>query len=170
MSSGWSLKRWSSLDLNSPQRVACLLYSLFRILGAHISFWRQPYCTTASCGTRLDPQPPNPLCTSIFYPMFHSPPGVRIGLFTPDRAFDMVTKSQIQKLRPPSLKLVDHVTIEMLAMVRDVAAKVRRPSNLTTRDHPHSRRLRFLQLEIVLPLVTLSFRYQAGTVYPGPGV
>jgi len=30
---------------------------------------------------------------------------------------------------------VDHVTIEMLAMVRDVAAKVRRPSNPTTRDH-----------------------------------
>ena len=47
----------------------------------------------------------------------------------------MVTKSQIQKLREPSLKLVDHVTIEMLAMVRDVAAKVRRPSNPTTRDH-----------------------------------
>merc|ERR1719414_2062459 len=52
--------------------------------------------------------------------------GVRIGLFTPDRAFDMVTKSQIQKLREPSLKLVDHVTIEMLAMVRDVAAKMAR--------------------------------------------
>ena len=47
----------------------------------------------------------------------------------------MVTKSQIQKLRPPSLKLVDHVTIEMLAMVRDVAGKVRRPINSTTRDH-----------------------------------
>ena len=67
--------------------------------------------------------------------MFHSPPGVRIGLFTPDRAFDMVIKSQIQKLRPPSLKLVDHVTIEMLAMVRDVAGKVRRLSNSTARDH-----------------------------------
>merc|ERR1719237_499877 len=52
--------------------------------------------------------------------------GVRIGLFTPDRAFDMVTKVQIQKLRPPSLKLVDHVTIEMLAMVRDVAGKMAR--------------------------------------------
>merc|ERR1719221_1617624 len=38
----------------------------------------------------------------------------------------MVTKSQIQKLREPSLKLVDHVTIEMLAMVRDVAAKMAR--------------------------------------------
>ena len=48
----------------------------------------------------------------------------------------MVTKSQIQKLRPPSLKLVDHVTIEMLVMVRDVASKVRRPSILTTKAHP----------------------------------
>jgi len=52
--------------------------------------------------------------------------GVRIGLFTPDRAFDMVTKSQISKLREPSLKLVDHVTIEMLNMCREVATKMNR--------------------------------------------
>merc|ERR1719322_2319123 len=52
--------------------------------------------------------------------------GVRIGLFTPDRAFDMVTKSQIQKLREPSLKLVDHVTIEMLAVVRMCSEKMAR--------------------------------------------
>jgi hypothetical protein len=36
----------------------------------------------------------------------------------------MVTKSQIDKLREPSLKLVDHVTIEMLGMVGMVALKV----------------------------------------------
>lgn len=162
------------MDPNSLQRVACLVYyALFRILGALIFLEATPTAQqrlVAPVLTHSHPHPPLFLHVVHFLPLFHSPPGVRIGLFTPDRAFDMVTKSQIQKLRPPSLKLVDHVTIEMLAMVRDVAAKVRRPSNLTTRDHPHSRRLRFLQLEIVLPLVTLSFRYQAGTVYPGPGV
>ena len=154
MSSGWWLRRWSSLDLNSPQRVACLLYSLFRILGAlRIILEATLLHNSVSWHLFWPAATPQPhLCTSmIFYPMFHSPPGVRIGLFTPDRAFDMVTKSQIQKLRPPSLKLVDHVTIEMLAMVRDVAGKVRRPkSNLTTRDHLqllHSL-LSFLLLEI----------------------
>ena len=87
----------------------------------------------------------------------------------------MVTKSQIQKLREPSLKLVDHVTIEMLAMVRDVAAKVRRPSNPTTRDHlQHTCTFSFSSQKpsvssVRPPLVTFSFRYQAGTVYPGPG-
>merc|ERR1711970_87621 len=52
--------------------------------------------------------------------------GVRIGLFTPDRAFDMVTKSQIQKLREPSLKLVDLVTHEMMNMCKDATTKMQR--------------------------------------------
>ena len=37
----------------------------------------------------------------------------------------MVTKQQINKLKEPSLKLVDTVTIEMLNMCREVASKVR---------------------------------------------
>jgi len=52
--------------------------------------------------------------------------GVRIGLFTPDRAFDMVSKAQIQKLKGPSIKLVDLVTSEMLTMCKDAAAKMNR--------------------------------------------
>ena len=39
----------------------------------------------------------------------------------------MVTKKQITKMREPSLKLVDQVTIEMLGMVREVALKVSLP-------------------------------------------
>ena len=49
---------------------------------------------------------------------------MRIGLFTPDRAFDMVSKAQIQKLKTPSIKLVDLVTTEMLNMCKDATVKV----------------------------------------------
>ena len=38
----------------------------------------------------------------------------------------MVTKSQIQKLREPSLKLVDLVTHEMMNMCKDATSKVRK--------------------------------------------
>ena len=57
---------------------------------------------------------------------FCSPLGVRIGLFTPDRAFDMVSKAQIAKLKEPSLKLVDLVTHEMMNMCKDATTKVRK--------------------------------------------
>ena len=50
---------------------------------------------------------------------------MRIGLFTPDRAFDMVSKQQIAKLKEPSLKLVDLVTHEMMNMCKDATGKVR---------------------------------------------
>lgn len=52
--------------------------------------------------------------------------GVRIGLFTPDRAFDMVCKSQIERLKQPSLKLVDLVVQELMTMSKDSAAKMSR--------------------------------------------
>ena len=52
---------------------------------------------------------------------------MRIGLFTPDRAFDMVSKAQIAKLREPSIKLVDLVTTEMMNMCKDASAKVNLP-------------------------------------------
>jgi hypothetical protein len=62
--------------------------------------------------------------TNSPHPPFVLPLGVRIGLFTPDRAFDMVSKAQIAKLREPSLKLVDLVTSEMMNMCKDATAKV----------------------------------------------
>merc|ERR1719234_342528 len=52
--------------------------------------------------------------------------GVRIGLFTPDRAFDMVSKAQIAKLKEPSLKLVDLVTHEMMNICKEVTLKMQR--------------------------------------------
>lgn len=59
---------------------------------------------------------------------------MRIGLFTPDRAFDMVSKAQIAKLKEPSLKLVDLVTSEMLTMCKDAAVKVN--LSLPSLHHP----------------------------------
>ena len=56
--------------------------------------------------------------------IFISPSGVRVGLFTPDRAFDMVTKAQIMKLKGPSTKLVDLVCQEVLGISRDITLKV----------------------------------------------
>ena len=49
---------------------------------------------------------------------------MRVGLFTPDRAFDMVTKAQIMKLKGPSVKLVDLVCQELLGISRDITVKV----------------------------------------------
>jgi len=49
---------------------------------------------------------------------------VRIGLFTPDRAFYQVCESQIGRLKEPALKLADLVTHELLATVKDATPKV----------------------------------------------
>ena len=75
--------------------------------------------------------------------IFISPLGVRVGLFTPDRAFDMVTKAQIMKLKGPSVKLVDLVCQEILCISRDIAAKVvsQKPQtrdNYKLRDKPQN--------------------------------
>ena len=78
---------------------------------------------------------PPPLAPSPFWFLrwfFFFSPGVRIGLFTPDRAFDMVSKAQIAKLREPSIKLVDLVTTEMMNMCKDASAKVNLPKKNTT--------------------------------------
>ena len=37
--------------------------------------------------------------------------GIRTGLFTPDMAFEAITKTQIGKLKEPCLKCVDMVSI-----------------------------------------------------------
>lgn len=57
--------------------------------------------------------------------LFYRCLGVRIGLFTPDKAFDIVCKSQISRIREPALKLVDLVTTEMMSTVKDGTAKVK---------------------------------------------
>jgi hypothetical protein len=47
-----------------------------------------------------------------------------LGLFTPDQAFDVVAKTQIERLRGPSLKLVDSVTLELHAISGEMVGKV----------------------------------------------
>merc|ERR1719443_321196 len=42
--------------------------------------------------------------------------GVRIGLFTPGQAFDVVCRKQIEALKHPSTKVVDLVTQEINAI------------------------------------------------------
>lgn len=51
--------------------------------------------------------------------------GVRVGLFTPDMAFEAIVKDQIQKLLSPSLKCVDMVCSELSTVVQKCGEGVR---------------------------------------------
>ena len=50
--------------------------------------------------------------------------GIRVGLFTPDMAFEAIVKKQIGRLKEPSLKCIDLVVQELTNVVRNVAEKV----------------------------------------------
>merc|ERR1740128_299418 len=52
--------------------------------------------------------------------------GIRVGLFTPDMAFEAIVKKQISRLKEPSLKLVDLVVQELTNVVRYTAEKMNR--------------------------------------------
>ena len=52
------------------------------------------------------------------------PVGIRVGLFTPDMAFEAIVKKQIGRLREPGLKCCDLVTQELTNVIRMVAEKV----------------------------------------------
>ena len=54
----------------------------------------------------------------------HIPPSLRVGLFTPDMAFEEIVKRQIQKLLQPALKCVDMVSGELGAVVQKCAEGV----------------------------------------------
>lgn len=47
--------------------------------------------------------------------------GIRVGLFTPDMAFEAIVKKQIERLKEPSLKCVDLVVNELASVVRQCA-------------------------------------------------
>ena len=47
--------------------------------------------------------------------------GVRVGLFTPDMAFESIVKEQIEKLLQPSIKCVDLVSSELGAVIQKCA-------------------------------------------------
>lgn len=51
--------------------------------------------------------------------------GIRVGLFTPDMAFEAIVKKQIALLKEPVLKCVDLVVIELSNVVRLCTDKVR---------------------------------------------
>jgi len=52
--------------------------------------------------------------------------GIRVGLFTPDMAFEAIVKKQIGRLKEPSLKCIDLVVQELTNVVRTVAEKMNR--------------------------------------------
>merc|ERR1719340_588332 len=52
--------------------------------------------------------------------------GIRVGLFTPDMAFEAIVKKQITRLREPSLKCIDLVVAELSNVVRMTAEKMNR--------------------------------------------
>lgn len=56
--------------------------------------------------------------------------GIRVGLFTPDMAFDAIVKKQIGRLREPSLKCVDLVIMELGNVIRRCTEKMARYPNL----------------------------------------
>uniref|UniRef100_A0A7E4ZUD2 Dynamin n=1 Tax=Panagrellus redivivus TaxID=6233 RepID=A0A7E4ZUD2_PANRE len=52
--------------------------------------------------------------------------GIRVGLFTPDMAFEAIVKKQISRLKEPSTKCVDLVMNELSTVVRQCAETVAR--------------------------------------------
>jgi len=52
--------------------------------------------------------------------------GVRVGLFTPDLAFDAIVKTQISRLREPTLKCVDLVILELGTVLKNCTSRLQR--------------------------------------------
>lgn len=50
--------------------------------------------------------------------------GIRVGLFTPDMAFESIAKKQIAQLKEPILKCIDLVVQELSTVVRLCTDKV----------------------------------------------
>lgn len=52
--------------------------------------------------------------------------GVRVGLFTPDLAFDAIVKTQITRLREPTLKCIDLVIQELGTVLKNCTSRLSR--------------------------------------------
>lgn len=50
--------------------------------------------------------------------------GIRVGLFTPDMAFEAIVKKQIDKLRSPAVKCVDMVMSELTNVIKKCASNM----------------------------------------------
>lgn len=57
--------------------------------------------------------------------------GIRVGLFTPDMAFETIVKKQINRLKPPCLKCVDLVMTELVNIVKNCTENVNRYPRLS---------------------------------------
>ena len=60
----------------------------------------------------------------LFGLLLRSISGIRVGLFTPDLAFEAIVKKQIARLKEPSLKCIDLVVAELTNVVRSCTDKV----------------------------------------------
>ena len=49
----------------------------------------------------------------------------RVGLFTPDMAFEAIVKRQIDKLRNPAVKCVDMVMSELTNVIKKCTSQVK---------------------------------------------
>ena len=61
--------------------------------------------------------------------------GIRVGLFTPDMAFEAIVKKQIGRLREPGLKCCDLVVQELTNVIRMTAEKVAPTGNGYARSY-----------------------------------
>jgi hypothetical protein len=69
-------------------------------------------------------------------PLYGTSAGVRLGLFTPDLAFDVVAKKQIVRLKTPSLRLVDLVTEELRKIISSAVTQVEERGSLVSPTCP----------------------------------
>lgn len=89
--------------------------------------------------------------------------GIRVGLFTPDMAFDAIVKTQITRLREPSLKCVDLVVQELGSVLRKCSEKMQRYPRLREETEriitTHIRERENLLKEQLMLLVEIQLAY-----------
>lgn len=89
--------------------------------------------------------------------------GIRVGLFTPDMAFDAIVKTQITRLREPSLKCVDLVVQELSSVLRKCTEKMQRYPRLREETErvitSHIRERENLLKEQLMLLVDIQLAY-----------
>lgn len=89
--------------------------------------------------------------------------GIRVGLFTPDMAFDAIVKTQITRLREPSLKCVDLVVQELGNVLRKCTEKMQRYPRLREETEriitSHIRERENLLKEQIMLLVDVQLAY-----------
>lgn len=89
--------------------------------------------------------------------------GIRVGLFTPDMAFDAIVKTQITRLREPSLKCVDLVVQELGSVLRKCTEKMQRYPRLREETEriitTHIREKENLLKEQLMLLVDIQLAY-----------